>query len=281
MPKNFDAVANKNQQEYKNNNPLAPQWPFRWLVVGESGSGKTNLILEMILEQWIFCDKIFLYCQNLQQPKYQYLIKRMEQIAEKEGFDVDELIYARDSLDDVIPLRSAKKDKNETPLSKKMAAMAIKPKKSFPKMSKKKQNLVIFDDFVTEKDQSIIENYFIGGRHKGCSSIYLSQSFTGTPTKVRANCTHYSFYQCGKDIEQIVRQFKSLVSKEEFYDICRIATQHRYHFLFIDKDNENPRMKFRQNMGLVELGEREETTDYKPSKEAEIVLSDDESSDDD
>ena len=39
------------------------------------------------------------------------------------------------------------------------------------------QKIVIFDDFVCEKNQKPIVDYFIGGRHKNCSVIYLSQSY--------------------------------------------------------------------------------------------------------
>ena len=39
------------------------------------------------------------------------------------------------------------------------------------------QKLVIFDDYVSEKNQRQIVDYFIQGRHKNCSVIYLSQSF--------------------------------------------------------------------------------------------------------
>lgn len=39
------------------------------------------------------------------------------------------------------------------------------------------QKLVIFDDYVCEKNQRQLIDYFIQGRHKNCSVIYLSQSF--------------------------------------------------------------------------------------------------------
>ena len=39
------------------------------------------------------------------------------------------------------------------------------------------QKLVIFGDFVCEKNQKPLIEYFIRGRHKNCSVIYLSQSF--------------------------------------------------------------------------------------------------------
>lgn len=39
------------------------------------------------------------------------------------------------------------------------------------------QKVVIFDDYVCEKNQRQLIDYFIQGRHKNCSVIYLSKSF--------------------------------------------------------------------------------------------------------
>ena len=56
------------------------------------------------------------------------------------------------------------------------------------------QKLVIFDDYVCEKNQRQIVDYFVQGRHKNCSVIYLSQSFYKTPRDIRLNCSHYCIF---------------------------------------------------------------------------------------
>ena len=38
------------------------------------------------------------------------------------------------------------------------------------------QKIVIFDDFICDKNQKPLTDYFIQERHKNCSVIYLSQS---------------------------------------------------------------------------------------------------------
>ena len=43
------------------------------------------------------------------------------------------------------------------------------------------QKIVIFDDFVCDKNQKSLIDYLIRGRHKNCSVIYLSQSYYKTP----------------------------------------------------------------------------------------------------
>ena len=53
--------------------------PYRTLVIGPSGSGKTNDLLNKIETDNNITDKIYLYAKDLEEPKYQLLIKKREQ----------------------------------------------------------------------------------------------------------------------------------------------------------------------------------------------------------
>ena len=53
--------------------------PCRKLIIGPSGSGKANTLLNLIQQDNNFIDKIYLYAKDLEEPKYQYLIKKREQ----------------------------------------------------------------------------------------------------------------------------------------------------------------------------------------------------------
>ena len=46
------------------------------LIIGPSGSGKTNLLLDLIQQDNNIIDKIYLYAKDLEEPKYQFLIKK-------------------------------------------------------------------------------------------------------------------------------------------------------------------------------------------------------------
>ena len=48
------------------------------LIIGGSGSGKTNALLNLIKEQDSdnLIDKIYLYAKDLNEPKYQFLVKK-------------------------------------------------------------------------------------------------------------------------------------------------------------------------------------------------------------
>ena len=67
---NFDDITIKNDNQ---------SWPYRKLITGPSGSGKTNYLLNSIQKDNNIIDKIYLYAKNLEEPKYQLLIKKREQ----------------------------------------------------------------------------------------------------------------------------------------------------------------------------------------------------------
>ena len=121
-----------------------PEDSFRLVIAGPSGSGKTNTLLHMIYNL-LFFDEILLFAKNLHQDKYQFLLHDFaERIDPEVGYKVIE------TPDEIVPLKA---------------------------LDHESQKVVIFDDYVCEKNQNEIVNYFINGRHHNCSVIYLSQSF--------------------------------------------------------------------------------------------------------
>ena len=55
---------------------------FRILTIGGSGSGKRNTLLHLINEQDAI-DKIYLYAKDLNEPKYEFLIKKRKNVGIK------------------------------------------------------------------------------------------------------------------------------------------------------------------------------------------------------
>ena len=67
---NLNTVTSKNDNK---------NWPYRMLIIGPSGSGKTNALLNLIQQDNNnLIDKIYLYAKDLEEPKYQFLIKKRE-----------------------------------------------------------------------------------------------------------------------------------------------------------------------------------------------------------
>ena len=106
------------------------------------------------------------------------------------------------------------------------------------------QKIVIFDDFVCEKNQKPLVDYFIGGRHKNCSVIYLSQSYYLTPKDIRLNCSHFCIFD-SPSANETARMCKEVnVPKAKFLK----ATAEPYSFAYIDKINKTMRKNFNENI---------------------------------
>jgi len=115
-----------------------------------------------MISKLLFFEKIYLFSKNPKQPKYEQLLKTFDTISEECGDDVVEV-----SNDEIIPVDELNDDN---------------------------QKIVIFDDFVGEKNQKPLVEYFIRGRHKNCNAIYLSQSYYLTPKDIRLNCSHFFIF---------------------------------------------------------------------------------------
>ena len=129
-----------------------PKNTFRMRLCGNSGNGKTNLLFYMLVSPLIYFEQLYLHAKNHHQDKYKNMIEKMNEISQQVGYDV--LVC---NNNDIIPVS----DIQNTDL----------------------QSVVIFDDYVCEKNKKQLIDYFIQGRHKNCSVIYLSQSFYKTPKK--------------------------------------------------------------------------------------------------
>ena len=64
------------------------------LICGPSGSGKTNVLLDIIF-RLLFYDKIYLHAKNLEQSKYQLLLKQIQTINKKVGYDVKKQVIMK------------------------------------------------------------------------------------------------------------------------------------------------------------------------------------------
>ena len=130
---NYD--SNTKNKKFRQLYSYMPHDTFRMLICGNSGSGKTNLLYHMLMAPLLYCDKIYLYAKNLEQEKYQNLMQEMNEASVETGYNVMEV-----SNDKIIPVTHLPYENN--------------------------QKIIIFDDYVCEKHQRDIVDYFIQGRHK-------------------------------------------------------------------------------------------------------------------
>ena len=196
---NYDSIDNSNKK-FKQLYPFMPSDTFRMLICRNSGSGKTNLLYHMLMKPLLYYDEIYLYARNLEQDKYKRLMQKMREISHKLGYEILNV-----SNDEITPVTKMDYEDN--------------------------QKLVIFDDYVCDKNQRQIIDYFIQGRHKNCSVIYLSQSFYKTPKDIRLNCSHYCLYEFPSSREANRISSELGVDKE----VYKAVTKKTFSFLYVDK----------------------------------------------
>ena len=190
--------------------------PFRSLVVAPSGSGKSNFITNLIS---LFCkgkegtfDNIYIFCKSRDEPLYQFL-----------GDKSKGLIEVHETLEKLPALNDLKTSE---------------------------QTLIIFDDFITDmKKFPIISDYFIRGRKKSASIMFLSQSYFNTPKIIRQNINYCVILKLGgtRDVNAILRECSIGLTKEELLYIYQQATKQKFDVFIINLDkssNERYRHNF-------------------------------------
>ena len=151
-------------------------WPFRKLIIGPSGSGETNYLLNSVKKDNNIIDKIYLYAKDLEEPKYQLLMKKREQARIKNLEDKNAFIEYSNNMDGIYD------DIND--------------------YNKKRQRkvLIVFDDMIShvisnKKAQQVLKELFIRYRKLNISLCFLTQSYFSVPKDVRLNCTHYVIFK--------------------------------------------------------------------------------------
>ena len=88
---NIDSIINENGKEHNENWPYIPYHTYRIIITGGSRSEKTNALHNLINEQNDI-DKIYFYAKDLIEPKYEYLIKKLENTEIKQSNDPNAMI---------------------------------------------------------------------------------------------------------------------------------------------------------------------------------------------
>jgi len=187
--------------------------PFRACVVAPSGSGKTNWLINFLHLCCQGCDGTFsditIITRNKDEPLYNYLTTKSDQIQIKEGLS------------------------NLPPLDK---------------FDKKEQHLVVLDDLVLSKDLSPVENYYIRARKLSVSVIFISQSYFAIPKIIRNNCSYLILLKLSGDreVNMILKESGLGLDKEQLLKMYMEATKNKFSPLIIDKEEE-PHSRFRRS----------------------------------
>ena len=117
-------------------------------------------------------------------------------------------------------------------------------------MKPSNQTLIIFDDMVTDiSKHTTIQEWFIRGRKKNASIMFLSQSYYSTPKIIRQNVNYLVVLKLGgtRDVNSILRECSIGLTKEQLLFMYNDATKKKFDVFIINLDksgNQRYRMNF-------------------------------------
>ena len=221
---NLDNIVSNKKKSYSEND----DWPFRMLIIGPSDSGKTNTLLHLI-DKFHPIDKIYLYTEDTDEEKYQYLINKREQAGIKNLNDPHAFIEYSSDMNDVL------EDINNY------------------NINRNKKVLIIFDELIadikrSEKFKAIVKELFIRCRKLNISIVFISQSYFRTPKDARLNSTHYILMKINnkKELKSIAEENSGHLDFKDFLKIYNHCTDKPYSFMMVDT-RTTARVIFKKN----------------------------------
>lgn len=256
-PENYYEHLDKKFKEeeitYDNYKKVQIKVPFRMCVIGATGSGKTNAVVDLIKKINAF-DKIILIAKDLEEPIYAQFIDHMRK-AEKDSHT--EILTIGTKLEDL-------------------------PKLDTIPTKTKTTTLLIVDDMITEANrvQSGFAEYWIRGRKKKVSSIYLSQSYFKIPKLIRENSNYIILTKIttNRDLRMILKEYKLGITEEEMERLYEESTKDGFpNYFLIDLQagtgDATKELRFRKYFTPLKLsvGEEVESKEKGTSKSKTFV----------
>src|SRR6266536_1078845 len=249
-----------NSTKSKHHSNMFPD-SFRALIIGQSGSGKTALLMRMLLEENVLdYNKLFVFGRSLHQPEYQIL---------KVGFE--------NKLPKAVIIQILKHDLRINESNEKPEHVAVglgqaldedekgdiscefyEDPKDIPDpkdFDTNDKNLIIFDDIMSDKNQSAPGAFFTRSRHNNIDCVYISQNYYHLlrhTTRTNSNFlilfnldprdTDNLYIDSGASVD-----FKNI---EKFRQMCEKAWSRKYGYLVIDKSKQDLDQKYRFQLEL-------------------------------
>ena len=181
--------------------------PYRILIIGASGSGKTNALLNLINEQDDI-DKIYLYAEDLSEPRYEFLTEKSKNTGIKHLNDPNPFIKCSNMMDNIYENND---DYNP---------------------NRKRKKMIVFDDMIADimsnkKFQAIIKELFIRCRKLNISLVFITQSYFSVPKDVRLNSSHPLITKNNnrKELQNVAINHSHDIDYKDFVKIYRECTK--------------------------------------------------------
>ena len=154
-----------------------------------------------------------MYAKDLREPKYEYLIKKRENVGIKHVSNPNAFIKCSNTMDDVY-----KNIHDYNP-------------------NRKRKILIVFDDMIADimtnkRFQAIIKELFIRCRKLNISLVFITQSYFSVPKDVRLNSTHYLIMKINnkRELQNIAINHSADIDYKDFMKIYRECTKEPFNF---------------------------------------------------
>ncbi|ESO94425.1 hypothetical protein LOTGIDRAFT_145036 [Lottia gigantea] len=197
-----------------NHSEIFPSNPMLMCICGSSGSGKTYLTFNMLITPKLLdFDSLYIYTTTPEQSYYQFL-KALEYILKKDVQDIfkyyedNDEIEIKDILDTYIKEKNPSFNPTDINLSN---------------IDSNRKNLILFDDCVAQRNQTVQQEFFTKGRHHNCHCIHQSQSFYGMDSMfIRKNANCFLLFELNdKDLSQIIQSINHGMDRDTFKKVCK------------------------------------------------------------
>ena len=229
---------------------------FRSLIIGQSGSGKTALLMKMLLQENLLdYNNLFIFGRSLHQPEYQLLKHGFQNGLPKsnilEILDNDTMINELNEKPEYVAAGLAQEldddEKGDIYCEFYEDPEDIPDPNVFDKQDK---NLIIFDDIMTDKNQSKPGAFFTRSRHNNIDCIYISQNYYHLPRHtIRSNSNFLILFNLDpRDTANLYTDSGASVDFKDinkFRQLCERAWSRKYGYLVIDKSKEDLNQKYR------------------------------------
>ena len=123
-------------------------------------------------------------------------------------------------------------------------------------LGRERKVLIVFDDMIADminikKLNPIVTEFFIRGRKRNISIVFIMQSYFKVPKDIRLNSTHFFIMKIlnKRELQQIALNHSSDIDFKDFMKIYKESTKEPYSFLVNDTtlQSDNP-LRFRCNL---------------------------------
>lgn len=242
----FNPVFKEKAKIVFNHRPGIPN-NFRMLMLGESNCGKTNLLLRMILTpDCLDFNNLIIFTSTAHQKEYQLLHQGFNNNLCKEDI-IEIFVHSEElcefSIEDIC--YALRKERTDASITCQLSSSESEIQHPNDIGNSTIKTLVVFDDVVCMRNQDLLSEYFVLGRHYNINTIYLAQSLIKVPKNcIRDNSNMFILFHLNKmDINylynNLFKNFNGGIDKDEFISSIEELLRDQYSYITYSKDKKD------------------------------------------